>query len=516
MWRADTVRQYFDNISGSSNSNLFNDFFTFDFETVRGNSLRALRRSGAVPRVADLHDGPPRRGGIAERLRPVQPDVRTAACRSTRAVGVRYEKTDVTSSALVPTADRHRLGGGQRVLGAFAPRRPSTTTLEGDYDYVLPSLDFAVDLTDNMKLRASYGQTIGRPGWGDIQGGQTLDQLVRINGGTGAQGNPALKPLESTNIDFSVEWYYAECELPVGRLLPQGHRQLRRHHHGRGDAVRPATPGQGAYFQRGGGERLPDRRPDLHPQLHLRQSRRRSRRDATGVDPNGNRTGTIAGQPGDPIATFAITVPANQRSATLDGWEFNVQHMFGDSGFGVAANYTLVDSSLTYDNQQPRRAVRARRPERFGQRRRVLRELRLAACVPRTTGATSSCRAGSTAPACRTRTTPRSTGSSTSTSSYKWGDNLTLQAEAINLTDEIQRMHGRTAQRGAVRDADRAALHDRSALQVRTVGRREPQSPAARVAGPKKPLPTSGFFVSAWCPTRRAAYSTSVAAAGMR
>ena len=28
--------------------------------------------------------------------------------------------------------------------------------------------------------------------------------------------------------------------------------------------------------------------------------------------------------------------------------------------------------------------------------------------------------------------------------SYQWDDNLTLQAEAINLTDEIQRLHGRT------------------------------------------------------------------------
>ena len=44
-------------------------------------------------------------------------------------------------------------------------------------------------------------------------------------------------------------------------------------------------------------------------------------------------------------------MPANQRSATLDGCEFNIQHMFGDSGFGVSANYTLVDSDLTYDNQ---------------------------------------------------------------------------------------------------------------------------------------------------------------------
>jgi hypothetical protein len=34
-------------------------------------------------------------------------------------------------------------------------------------------------------------------------------------------------------------------------------------------------------------------------------------------DSNGNRTGIIAGLPGDPIATFDITVPANQKSAKL-------------------------------------------------------------------------------------------------------------------------------------------------------------------------------------------------------
>ncbi len=28
--------------------------------------------------------------------------------------------------------------------------------------------------------------------------------------------------------------------------------------------------------------------------------------------------------------------------------------------------------------------------------------------------------------------------------SYQWTDNLTVMAEAINLTDEIQRLHGRT------------------------------------------------------------------------
>ena len=61
-------------------------------------------------------------------------------------------------------------------------------------------------------------------------------------------------------------------------------------------------------------------------------------------------TGVIPGQPGDPIANFRITAPANQRNAKLDGLEFNVQHIFGATGFGVSANYTMVNSGLKYDN----------------------------------------------------------------------------------------------------------------------------------------------------------------------
>ncbi|WP_338367324.1 TonB-dependent receptor domain-containing protein, partial [Enterococcus faecalis] len=68
-------------------------------------------------------------------------------------------------------------------------------------------------------------------------------------------------------------------------------------------------------------------------------------------DDNGNATGTIAGQPGDPIANFRITSFSNQKKASLNGLEFNVQHMFGTSGFGIQANYTYVHSGLKYDNQ---------------------------------------------------------------------------------------------------------------------------------------------------------------------
>ncbi len=56
----------------------------------------------------------------------------------------------------------------------------------------------------------------------------------------------------------------------------------------------------------------------------------------------------IAGQ--DPAMVFRINAPANASgSETVDGWELAVQHFFGDTGFGVNANYTLVDATTAYD-----------------------------------------------------------------------------------------------------------------------------------------------------------------------
>jgi len=163
----------------------------------------------------------------------------------------------------------------------------------------------------------------------------------------------------------------------------------------------------------------------------------------TGVDSSGNRTGIIVGQPGDPAAAFAITVPANQRSATLHGWEFNIQHIFGESGFGLAANYTLVDSGLTYDNHNRGEqfaleglsdaANLVAFYEKHGWQVRAAYNWRDEFLTGRVDGT------GNPNPV---YTEPY--GQLDLNVSYALTDNLTFMAEAINLTDEIQRLHGRT------------------------------------------------------------------------
>ena len=48
------------------------------------------------------------------------------------------------------------------------------------------------------------------------------------------------------------------------------------------------------------------------------------------------------------MALFDVTIPVNERSTKVKGWEMVVQHTF-DSGFGFQANYTIVDGDLEYD-----------------------------------------------------------------------------------------------------------------------------------------------------------------------
>ncbi|WP_415922988.1 TonB-dependent receptor [Steroidobacter sp.] len=443
VWRADTVRHYFDNISGSGNPALFNQFFTFDFETVRG--IAAAVGGDQFYRASSVFNVD----------RRVEEESQSAFVQYSQrwewglpmqgAVGLRYEKTDVTSRALVPTAT----GITWVANNEFSLQLGDATfeKLDGDYDYVLPSLDFAVDLTDTVKFRASYGQSIGRPLWDQIQGGRTLDQLVRIFGGTGQQGNPKLKPLESENIDFSVEWYYGDSNyMSVGYFRKNIDNYI-------GTTVVSQSPfdlphpGQGAYFQEAltlGGCAGTDL-------TCIRNFIFNNHDGDAGViadpinpsDPTAPRTGTIAGLPGDPIATFNVTVPANQRSAALDGWEFNIQHMFGDTGFGVSANYTLVDSGLTYDNynrgqqfaleglSDAANLVAFYENERFQVRAAYnWRDEFLARRFD-----------GSGAP---NPIYTEAYGQLDVNASYNWNENLTLMAEAINLTDEIYRQHGRS------------------------------------------------------------------------
>ncbi len=52
----------------------------------------------------------------------------------------------------------------------------------------------------------------------------------------------------------------------------------------------------------------------------------------------------------DPLIEWRVTQPRNlSDKRTVEGLEIAVQHTFGDTGFGVGANATIVDGDVNYD-----------------------------------------------------------------------------------------------------------------------------------------------------------------------
>ncbi len=75
---------------------------------------------------------------------------------------------------------------------------------------LLPSAMFRFAFTDDLMVRLSYGETLRRPNFVDLNSNITyVRDVTNIGYGTGTGGNPDLEPTESKNYDLSLEWYFA-------------------------------------------------------------------------------------------------------------------------------------------------------------------------------------------------------------------------------------------------------------------------------------------------------------------
>ncbi len=77
---------------------------------------------------------------------------------------------------------------------------------------LLPSMMLRYSLTDDLRFRLSYGETLRRPGFGSLNPLITYNKdVTNIGYGTAGGGNPNLKPTQSKNYDFSVEYYFGKA-----------------------------------------------------------------------------------------------------------------------------------------------------------------------------------------------------------------------------------------------------------------------------------------------------------------
>lgn len=127
------------------------------------------------------------------------------AMRANLRLSVRYEKTRINSSALVPIPTGV-VWVADNEMGLLGGNAQDFSTLRGEYANWLPAFDFDLAPTSDIRLRASYSHTITRPDYTSMQGGITVAQPLRPNGGsTASRGNPGLLPYKAKNIDLSAE-----------------------------------------------------------------------------------------------------------------------------------------------------------------------------------------------------------------------------------------------------------------------------------------------------------------------
>lgn len=196
-------------------------------------------------------------------------------------VGVRHVTTEVATT------------GYQSANGELIQ-----VTVDNEYDDLLPSMNLALDLNDEMVVRFSAAEVMARPALGDLTPGGSVSQF----NGTVSYGNPMLEPFRARAYDLSYEWYFAD------------------------DAVLAA-----AYF-----------RKDIESFI-VSSTFENQPWSATGLPASIlSDEGTFGVND-----TWDINAKDNGDGGDLDGFEIQYQQPFMDN-FGVLLNYTYVDAEVAY------------------------------------------------------------------------------------------------------------------------------------------------------------------------
>ncbi|MBP7308987.1 MAG: TonB-dependent receptor [Polaromonas sp.] len=159
------------------------------------------------------------------------------------------------------------------------------------YNNFLPSANLRWAVSEDVVARFAASQTLTRPDYSALAGAVSLSPPAVSGGvGTGTGGNPNLRPIISSNLDATLEWYFAPRSLLTGSLF---------------------------YM------------------------------DISNYVDFGHTTATYwtvdANNPQGAYVDYIMTVPVNS-NAEVKGFEIAYEQAFGEN-FGGFANYTYADGS---------------------------------------------------------------------------------------------------------------------------------------------------------------------------
>ena len=253
--------------------------------------------------------------------------------------GVRYEETEVPSAAEVRVPTQVNWVSASEWVTDFEDDL-QLLDFTGEYSIALPMFDVKVDLTDDIVARFSWGKSITRAPIGLLQGGLSFSGSPKIGARTASAGNTSLLPYLSDNLDLSFEWYYDEASYASLGLFRKSVKNYISY-----TSVQETYEGLHDIYQG----------PRWNEAVSALEADGVQATDSAIYDyfvQNGyaDENGVVSPTSDDPLIEWRVTQPRNlSDKRTVEGLEIAVQHTFGDTGFGVGANATIVDGDVNYD-----------------------------------------------------------------------------------------------------------------------------------------------------------------------
>jgi len=253
--------------------------------------------------------------------------------------GVRYEETEVPSAAEVRVPTQVNWVSASEWVTDFEDDL-QLLDFTGEYSVALPMFDVKVDLTDDIVARFSWGKSITRAPIGLLQGGLSFSGSPKIGARTASAGNTSLLPYLSDNLDLSFEWYYDEASYASLGLFRKSVKNYISY-----TSVQETYEGLHDIYQG----------PRWNAAVSALEADGVQATDSAIYDyfvANGyaDENGVVSPTSDDPLIEWRVTQPRNlSDKRTVEGLEIAVQHTFGDTGFGVGANATIVDGDVNYD-----------------------------------------------------------------------------------------------------------------------------------------------------------------------
>jgi TonB-dependent receptor len=209
--------------------------------------------------------------------------------------GVRYEQTDIVSTSEESTLTGFIPNGPGEIMEKVETGAMAYSS-EGEYDIWLPNFSVKYNMLDDLVLRLGASRSITRPTLSQMQSSRTLGNLRDTDEkGSGRVGNPDLEPYLADNYDVGIEWYINDFNYVAASYF------FKEVDNFISSAIVDQTL-SGVYNPVSGEEVI-----------------------------------------------YTMTIPTNLDVAKIDGVELSGQFTFGETGFGVMANATFVNTDAEYD-----------------------------------------------------------------------------------------------------------------------------------------------------------------------